>query len=203
MNLTQKMNNISLNIENNLKESNNQYSFSVEILKHPTENDWMLCKKCTLNTVGKDSVNSPTNEWKHKLLLSEHSPIRTLNFCIKMIIPYYVSVHFCRHFTGVTHFVQSQRNDRQDKYDRTKASQDTMVSHIMYVNAQELMFMARRRLCTQADPYTRAVMQEIVQQVIEVNQEFEGTLEPMCSYRNGRCTEFNCCGINKTFYNRG
>lgn len=173
--------------------------FKVEILKYPTEEDWMLCKRCTLNTVGKDSTKLPTDEWKHKLLLSEHSPIRTLNFCIKMIIPYYVSVHFCRHFIGVTHFVQSQRNDRQDNYDRTKAPQDAMVSHIMYINAQELMFMARRRLCMQADPATRAVMQEIVEQVVEVNPEFNNTLEPMCFYRNGRCDEFQCCGLNKTY----
>ena len=173
--------------------------FKVEILKHPTEEDWMLCKKCTLNTVGKDSTKLPTDEWKHKLLLSEHSPIRTLNFCIKMIIPYYVSVHFCRHFTGVTHFVQSQRNDRQDNYDRTKAPQDAMVSHIMYINAQELMFMSRRRLCMQADPFTRSVMQEIVKQATETNPEFNGTCEPMCYYRGGRCTEFNCCGLNKTY----
>ena len=60
--------------------------FSVEILKYPTEEDWMLCKRCTLNTVGKDSTKLPTDEWKHKLLMSEHSPIRTLNFCIKTYI---------------------------------------------------------------------------------------------------------------------
>ena len=173
--------------------------FNVEILKYPTEDDWMLCKRCTLNTVGKDSTKLPTNEWKHKLLLSEHSPIRTLNFCIKMTVPYYVSVHFCRHFTGVTHFVQSQRNDRQNNYDRTKAPQDAPVSHIMYVNAQELMFMARRRLCMQADPFTRKVMEEICKQVVNICPEFDGTLEPMCSYRGGRCTEFNCCGLNKKY----
>ena len=173
--------------------------FTVEILKHLTEEDWMLCKKCTLNTVGKDSTKLPTDEWKHKLLLSEHSPIRTLNFCIKMIIPYYVSVHFCRHFTGVTHFVQSQRNDRQDNYDRTKAPQDSPVSHMMYINAQELMFVARRRLCMQADPFTRKVMEEICRQVINLCPEFNGTLEPMCAYRGGRCTEFNCCGLNRKY----
>lgn len=177
----------------------NNMDFKVEILKHPTEEDWMLCKRCTLNTVGKDSAKLPTDEWKHKLLLSEHSPIRTLNFCIRMEIPYFVSVHYVRHFTGVTHFVQSQRNDRQDKYDRNKAPQDAMVSHIMYINAQELMFMARRRLCTQADPTTRAVMQEICRQVVSVCPEFDGTLEPMCSYRGGRCTEFHCCGLNKKY----
>lgn len=183
----------------------NEYinEFSVELLKTPTEDDWMLCKTCTLNTVGKNSTKIPTNEWKHKLLMSEHSPIRILNFCIKMNIPYYVSVHFCRHFTGVTHFVQSQRNDRQEKYDRTKAPQDAPVSHIMYINAQELMFIARRRLCMQADKFTRTVMKEICRQVIDVCPEFDGTLEPMCYYRGGRCTEFNCCGLNKSYFDRG
>ena len=173
--------------------------FKVEILKYPSEEDWMLCKTCTLNTVGKTSAKLPTDEWKHKLLMSEHSPIRTLNFYIRMTIPYYVSVHFCRHFTGVTHFVQSQRNDRQDKYDRTKAPQDAMVTHIMYVNAQELMFMSRRRLCTQADAFTRTVMEEICKQVVELCPEYNGTFEPMCFYRGGRCTEFNCCGLNKKY----
>lgn len=174
-------------------------NFKVNILKAPTDEDWALCKRCTLNTVGKKSTTLPTPEWKHKLLLSEHSPIRTLNFCIEMEIPYYVSVHFCRHFIGVTHFVQSQRNDRQDKYDRTTAPQNAMVSHLMYVNAQELMFMARRRLCMQADPFTRRVMEEICKQVTQMCPEFVGTLEPMCSYRGGRCTEFNCCGLNQKY----
>jgi hypothetical protein len=173
--------------------------FKIEIIKYPDKKDWLLCKRCTLNTVGKDSYKEPSDTWKHQLLLSEHSPIRTLNFCIKMEIPYYVSVHFCRHFTGVTHFVRSQRNDRQSDYDRTQAPQDTIVSHIMYINAQELMFMARRRLCTQADPTTRQVMQEICKQVISFCPEFEGVLEPMCAYRGGRCTEFNCCGLNKQY----
>lgn len=174
-------------------------SFIVNIIKYPTDEDWLLCKRCTLNTVGKDSTKTPTKEWRHKLLLAEHSPIRTLNFCIQMKIPYYVSVHFCRHFTGVTHFVQTQRNDRQKDYDRRKAPQDAEVSHMMFINAQELMFMARRRLCTQADPVTRQVMQEICRQVIELCPEFDGTLEPMCAYRGGRCTEFNCCGENRKY----
>lgn len=171
----------------------------IEILKYPTEEDWMLCKRFTLNTVGKDSTKLPTEEWKVKLLKSEHSPIRSLNFAIKMEIPYYISVHFTRHFLGVTHFVQSQRNDRQSNYDRTKAPQDAPVSHMMYVNAQELMYMARRRLCSQADPYTQKVMKEICRQIEELCPEFKGLFEPMCFYRGGRCDEFNCCGLNRTY----
>lgn len=171
--------------------------FKVELLKTPNDDDWMICKRCTLNTIGKDTTKMPTDEWKHKILAAEHSPIRTLQFVIKMNIPYYVSVHFCRHFIGVTHFVQSQRNDRQTNYDRTKAPQDSPVSHIMYINAQELMFMARKRLCMQADPMTRTVMKEIVRQVLKTNPEFYGLLVPLCEYRGGECSEFFPCGKNK------
>jgi hypothetical protein len=173
--------------------------FKVEILKHPTEEDWMWCKTCTLNTVGKVSAKLPTDEWKTKLILAEHSPLRELWFGIRMTIPSYVSVHFVRHHIGVNHYVQSQRNDRQTNYDRTKAPQDAMVSHIMSVNAQELVFMAHKRLCGQADAYTRKVMQEIVKQVVINNPEFKDVLVPLCGYRNGLCTEFNCCGLNKKY----
>lgn len=173
--------------------------FKVEILKYPTEDDWMWCKTCALNTVGKTSTKLPTDEWKEKLVQAEHSPLRELWFGIRMIIPSYVSVHFVRHHIGVNHYVQSQRNDRQTNYDRTKAPQDAMVSHIMSINAQELVFMSHKRLCGQADPYTRKVMQEIVRQISETNPEFKNSLQPLCGYRNGKCTEFQCCGFNKKY----
>lgn len=171
--------------------------FKVEILKSPTQEDWSWVKTCTLNTVGKKSLTDPTSEWKKKLLLAEHSPLRELWFGIRMEIPYYVSVHYVRHHIGVNHYVQSQRNDRQANYDRTKAPQDAPVSHIISVNAQELVFMAHKRLCKQADPATRTVMQEIVKQVVAVCPEFEEVLVPLCKYRNGVCTEFFSCGANK------
>ena len=169
--------------------------FKVEILKHPTDEDWMWCKTCTLNTVGKTSAKLPTAEWKHKILEAGHSPIRELWFGIKMQIPYYVSVHFVRHHIGVNHYVQTQRNDRQDNYDRRKATQDTTVSHVMSINAQELIFMSHKRLCSQASAETRAVMKEICKQVEELFPEFIGLLVPECVYRGYTCTEFYPCGL--------
>lgn len=175
--------------------------FKVEIIKRPTDQDWKWCKDCTLNTVGKTSEKLPTEEWKHKILAAGHSPIRELWFGIKMQIPSYISVHFVRHHIGVNHYVQTQRNDRQSNYDRTKAPQDTMVSHVMSINAQELIFMAHKRLCSQAAPETRAVMQEICKQVEELNPEFIGLLVPECVYRNGKCTEFYPCGCAEALLN--
>ena len=177
-------------------------SFEVKVLKYPTEEDWMLCKDCTLVTVGKESIKPPTEEWKRKLLKANHSPIRTLNFCFKLIdIPSWVSVHLVRHIHALP-FVKTQRNDRQDNYDRRKAPQDAPVTMNWFLNAEELITVAHKRLCMQASPETREIIKEICRQVEELCPEFNGLLVPMCYYRNGMCTEFNPCGYNKG-YNRG
>lgn len=164
----------------------------VELLKYPNEEDWKWVKTCTLNTVGKKSLSQPTDEWKQKLIESEHSPLRELWFGIRMTIPYWVSVHFVRHHIGVNHYVQTQRTDRTHVL-RDEQSQGKLVSHIMSVNAQELVFMSHKRLCMQASQETREVMQEICRQVIEVCPQMKSVLVPLCKYRNGKCTEFFPC----------
>lgn len=156
----------------------------VELLKYPTDSDWSWTKTCTLNTVGKKAVNAPTEEWKIKLIASEHSPLRELWFGFRLTVPY----------IGINHYVQSQRNDRQSKYDRTTAPQGEEVSHIISVNAAELVQMAHKRLCNQASKETREVMQMMCDEVLKVCPEFESVLVPLCEYRNGRCTEFFSCG---------
>ena len=133
------------------------------------------------------------DEWKHKILKAEHSPIRTLMFTIRLTIPYFVSVHLSRHKIGCEHYVQSQRNERQSEYDRELAPQNAMVSHIIEVNAEQLMGMARKRLCKQADVTTRFVMTHICIEVAKTNPEFKDFLKPMCEYRR-ECPEFECCG---------
>ena len=174
-------------------------SFSVEILKHPTEEDWMLCKQCTLMTVNKHTCSAASDEWKVKLLESGHSPIRTLQFCFKITdLPYWISVHLARHVHS-TPFVSTQRNDRQDKYDRKQAPQDAPVNMCWYMNAEELINVAHKRLCYQASVETRQVVEEICKQVISLNPEFKSVLVPNCYYRGGVCTEFYPCGYNATY----
>lgn len=169
----------------------------VEILKYPTEEDWMLCKKCTFTTISKDTNKAPTTEWKIKLLRANHSPIRTLQFCFKLTdIPYWVSVHLCRH-VHATPFVSTQRNDRQHKYERGGAPQNAPVTMCWYMNAEELITIAHKRLCSQASKETRELMQMICVEVLKVNPEFKGLLVPLCEYRGGVCTEFYPCGRSK------
>ena len=166
----------------------------IEMIKHPTDEDWLFCRQCTLNTIGKKTTKLPTDEWKVKLLRSEHSPIRTLWFAFRMEIPYWVSVHYCRHKFGVEHFVSTQRDDRhpEETVSRADKPQGEIVSHTMVINAQELMHMARKRLCNQASPETREVMQMIVKEVLKTNPEFKEFLVPACIYQH-ECKEFTPC----------
>lgn len=171
---------------------------AVNILRYPTDADWERAYDFALRTIGRRYAGGGVSDkWKHKILRAGHSPIRTLMFTIEMVdIPYYVSVHFVRHKYGVEHYVQSQRNDRQSDYDRTKAPQDEPVTHTMDMNAQELIFMAGMRLCGQAYHTTQLWMLEIVREVLKTNPEFKPFLVPKCLQHGGVCNEFEPCGIN-------
>lgn len=105
---------------------------------------------------------------------------------------------FVRHHIGVNHYVQTQRDDRvKESVPRAEKGQGEIVSHIMSINAQELINMAHKRLCLQASKETREVMQEIVRQVVEVAPYMKEVLVPLCKYRNGKCTEMFSCGKEK------
>ena len=166
---------------------------NVEILRHPTEEDWALCKLAALNTVGKTrAVTMPGDEWKRKMLEARHSPIRVLMFMVRVNpVESWVATHFARH-VHLTPFIQTQRNDRQDAYDRNKAPQDSPVSMMLWLNAEELMTVANKRLCGCAAPETREVTRDICESVIEVNPEFAPFLVPACHAYG--CHEFSPCG---------
>ena len=164
----------------------------IELVKVPNEEDWMLCRMAAMTTIWKKYSLPPAN-WKHKILRARHSPIRVLTFYIRMTdIPYWVAMHLVRHVHTVP-FVSSQRNDRQTMYDRRKAPQDAPVNMDWYMNAEELMVIAEKRLCLQASEETREVVAEICRQVVERCPEFDGLLRPACEAHGGVCTEFKPC----------
>ena len=163
---------------------------NIELLKYPTDNDWLLVKRAALETVGKTPKTPPTAEWKKEILEARHSPIRLLHFVFELKdIPYWVSVHLCRHVHSVP-FVKSQRNDRQDAYDRNSARQDEPVSMMWEMNAEELCVIANKRLCNMASVETRNVVREMCHAVLAVCPEFEDVLVPACEY-NHVCHEMH------------
>ena len=166
----------------------------VELVKYPTDEDWMFAKECTLTTIGKKAVTPPSEQWKKDILEARHSPIRELRFAFKFTdLPYWVSVHFCRHIHAQP-YVATQRNDRQTTYDRNKAPQDAPVTMMWTMNAEELMTIANKRLCTQASKETREVVQEMCRLVEEKCPEFKGLFVPACEWQGGVCHEMFPCG---------
>lgn len=150
------------------------------------------------NTVNKKMVNKmPSEQFKLKMFLSEHSPIRTMLYKIEMIdIPYYVSVHFVRHKIGVEHYVTTQRTDRTG-VDRDVKLQSDLVTHIMVADAQALINMAKVRLCSHADVKTTKIMQLIKSQLNEVEPMLSKVLVESCIYR-GRCFENDPCPYHES-----
>ena len=77
------------------------------------EDMWQQIKDATMTTIGKDKGSYPDHDWKLKLLMAEHSPVR-LGFVILKIYdaPQFVHGHLVRHSNGVVPFVSSLRSDR-------------------------------------------------------------------------------------------
>ena len=170
----------------------------IELRRYPSREDMMWMKECTVGTMGKESKKQPTSDFVRKLLVARHSPIRELNFSyVIRDIPYWVTVHLVRHHVGFQPYVQSQRNDRQNNYDRTKAPQDAPVTMRLTLNAEALMNLANKRLCAKASPETREVVERMCALAEKVVPELKGLLVPMCEYHGGVCHEINSCGRRK------
>lgn len=171
----------------------------VSLLNYPTEEDWWEVKRRALITIGKRPAIPPHYGWKHHILEARHSPIRYLVYSFLITdIPSNTATHLVRHHVGIQPYVSSLRNDRQDKLDGDKAPRDTPVDMILDVNAEALMVLANKRLCMQAAPRTRQVVQRMCRLVEETEPDvWEGLLVPMCEHCGGVCHEMNPCGRYK------
>jgi len=142
-------------------------------------------------------TNEPPSSWKRRMLLAEHSPIRTLSFTIRWIdIMYWVSVHFVRHKIGIEHFVSTQRSDRT-LIDRDSLPQSNRVNHTINVNAQALIIISRKRLCMNASKETRNAWKALLETLKDSEPELFSVCVPDCIYR-GHCHEFKSCGFSGT-----
>ena len=162
----------------------------VEVIDY--QDNWQAVKNRAMNTIGSESGKYPSSEWKRKILLAEHSPIRLIEMTIRMHdIPYWVSVHLVRHKIGIEHWVSTQRTDRTG-VNRDELPQGALVDHTIRVNAQALITISRKRLCRQASKETQDVWRAVIQAVKEVEPELASVCHPDCIYR-GFCPEMRGC----------
>ena len=154
---------------------------------------WQLVADCARNTIWKGGLgHEPSDKFKRAMCMSEHSPLRALIFRIDMMgIETATSVHLVRHKYGVEHFVSSNRPDRNGGNENI--DRHSPVNHIMVINAQELIFISRRRLCRLASPETRMVWMMVVDALKSVDPILASFCMPNCVYL-GRCPEPLSCG---------
>ena len=161
--------------------------------------DWTDVKNECRNTVNKEATEKePTIDFKKKILISEHSPIRLIEIKWRWEgIKSWISVHFARHWLGWDKWISTQRNDRTG-VDRDKSPQDMPVNYDGKGNAQALINVARFRLCNSAHPETRAYMEDLKESIHEFEPELSDVMQRNCIYRGG-CPEFNPCPYWKNF----
>lgn len=161
----------------------------------PSNEIWRRVKNHCRTTDNKDFTGKDaTDTFKKRILFSEHSPIRLLEFDWTWEnIKYWVSTEWSRH--KFEKFISTQRNDRQKNYDRNEAPQGAFVKFDGYANMQNLIDAWRKRLCFQATNEARQLAEDFKIKLHETHPIEADILVPHCVYR-GCCSEcFNGCGF--------
>lgn len=181
--------------------------------------DWKRVKNHCRRTDNKDfTENEATETFKKKLLLSEHSPIRLLEFDWTWgNIKYWLSTEWSRH--KFEKFISTSRDDRYikdgenetpfgyiDVWDNLTKSKITYAPNTRddipekfnvnfdgYANMQNLIDAWRKRLCACADPQAVELAEDFKIELHKTHPIEADVLVPQCIYRWG-CSEFSTCG---------
>lgn len=185
--------------------------------------DWIRVVNAARRTWGKAPINhEPSDKFKKKILLAEHSPIRLLEYDFTIEnIRQWVTVHIVRHHEGCEKFVHTQRQDinkeielitknvikvlsdlglaRDDWKERDYLFQGQENDMDMTCNAQAFINISRKRLCKGcASPETRMAWEIVIEMLREHDPILAEKCVPECLYR-GFCPETDrCCGYVNT-----
>lgn len=181
--------------------------------------DWIRVVNAARRTWGKAPINhEPSDKFKKKILLAEHSPIRLLEYDFTIEnLRQWVTVHLVRHHEGCEKFVHTQREDINQEIEKmTKMIIDLMYEAEllregwkprdymfqgegndmdMTCNAQAFINISRKRLCIGCtSKETREAWELVIKFLSEVDPVLASKCVPECIYR-GFCPEFErCCG---------
>lgn len=167
---------------------------------------WKRALNAARRTIGKEPLEKePSDSWKAKMLLAEHSPIRLVEFEWTWSgIKQWVTTHIVRHHEGCEKMVHSQRGDRRailEEYgvkSRDQLPQGAENDMDMSANAQALINISRKRLCNCASKETREAWKQVQESIRKIDPIMAEKMVPECIYR-GFCPEFmNPCGYSKT-----
>lgn len=185
--------------------------------------DWIRVVNAARRTWGKKPLDKePSDKFKKKILLAEHSPIRLLEYDFTIEnIRQWVTVHLVRHHEGCEKFVHTQRQDINDEIEKITKSIMNVLHDVnmlrddwkerdymfqgsendmdMTCNAQAFINISRKRLCKGcASTETREAWELVIEFLKEVDPILASKCVPECLYR-GFCPETDrCCGFCNT-----
>ena len=167
---------------------------------------WNRALNAARRTIGKEPIDKePSDSWKAKMLLAEHSPIRLVEYeWTWKDIKQWVTAHLVRHHVGCEKIVHSQRGDRRNLTEefsinsRDELPQGTLNDMDMSANAQALINISRKRLCNCASKETREAWLQVKEAIRSIDPIMAEKMVRDCIYR-GFCPEFmNSCGYVNT-----
>lgn len=161
---------------------------------------WLAIKNACRTTISlEDSKQMPKDEWKKKLLICRHSPIRKGTITWEWeSIPYAISTHYARHHIGCEKWISSSREDRTG-IDRTERTQMDMVRMQMEANIEALMNISERRLCMQADKTTREYWIDLLEVIKKWDENVYWSCVPQCVAHGGCIELFSDCKYFEKF----
>ena len=163
------------------------------------ETPWSRALDAARRTIGKEPLHKePNKNWKAKILLAEHSPIKLVEYAIHFKeLRQWVGVHLLRH-EHMLPFIHSQREDRR-KLDcsRDELPQGSLNDQDFIVNAQTLINVSRKRLCRCASKETQEAWKSVKNEISKFDEVMADKMVPNCVY-SGFCRELKCCGYCNT-----
>ena len=156
--------------------------------------NWIRVVNAARRTWGKKPIDhEPSDKFKKKILLAEHSPIRLLEYDFTIEnLRQWVTVHLVRHHEGCEKFVHTQRQDinsevevitkrlievlqeegllREGWKERDDMVQGEGNDRDMTCNAQAFINISRKRLCMGCtSPETRLAWKLVIDALREVD----------------------------------
>lgn len=99
---------------------------------------------------------------------------------------------------GVYFWMGTGRTDRTDRIPGNY-SREQIVPFVMKLTARAIKEISHYRMCSKAEKQTRDFMYAFQHELCNIEPELAKEMMPMCQFRNGLCTEFNCCGRNAIY----
>lgn len=185
---------------------------------------WSIARDAARRTIGKEPLgrekDKVTDKFKVQSCMAEHSHIKLVQYRISFKdLRQWVGVHVLRH-RDVLPFIHSQRVDRREDIDKLVEKVMSIISDDIkseegfnkrdylfqgeendqdfYVNAQTLINISRKRLCTCASKEAREAWQLVKDAITEIDPMVAHCMVRNCVYR-GFCSEMHpACKYSKT-----